>query len=282
MNRAHLFRYYSTMEKKADDPCAVIVTYFHEGPAFADTLEDIFNQSILTSAFVVSDCGREDESFDQLCNLFSNRFDDRFSACCTISNFGPSECRNLALNEVSDSEFVAFVDGDDRWSPGHLESQLVFFDECPSVDLVSSNSMSIPWFAHGRRKICFLELCIWNPIVLSSVVIKMRGVNARGFKMRFPAHQNYAEDYFAWLELSLYKQIGVSFGSDNVYRNKRISKNGRLSQNIYRILYYCLLNSVRLVHKGRLLGGFILVLSSCLRLFLKIFFRNVPKKSDVN
>ncbi len=270
------------METETKSNCAVVVTYFHEGPAFKDTLEDIFSQTVTATAFVVSDCGGSDQSFDQLCTEFKSLFQDRFQACCMISNSGPSECRNLVLNEVAEYEFVAFVDGDDRWSPGHLESQLVFFDECPSVDLVSSSPMSIPWFAHGRRKICFLELCIWNPIVLSSVVIKMSGFGARGFKVRFPTHQNYAEDYFAWLELSLYKQIGVNFGSDNVYRNKRILKGGRLSQNIYRILYYCLLNGVRLVRKGRLLGGCILILSSCLRFFLKIFFRKITKKSDFN
>ena len=51
------------------------------------------------------------------------------------SNSGPSGARNLGISSGS-SEYVAFLDHDDRWYPDKLERQVPILDRSPKIGLV--------------------------------------------------------------------------------------------------------------------------------------------------
>jgi len=62
-------------------------------------------------------------------------------------NRGQAASYNLALPQVT-TEFIAFLDDDDRWRPAKLERQLALFRERPEVDLAYVNGDKID--ANGR------------------------------------------------------------------------------------------------------------------------------------
>jgi len=63
--------------------------------------------------------------------------------------------RNNAIRQAR-GEFVAFLDSDDSWTPGHLSAQMQLFAEDPSLDLVYSNALLV---GDPAREQEFMEKC---------------------------------------------------------------------------------------------------------------------------
>jgi glycosyltransferase involved in cell wall biosynthesis len=248
---------------------AVIIPYFGEGYSLGDILDDVYLQSALAHVFLVSDCGMSDPIFDHLCKRFGDRFGSRFRACCMVTNRGPAACRNLGLRQVSEEfEYVGFVDADDRWSSEHLNEQILLLKRFPEVILVCSSPVYKPKLLCFDRGLRFMELCLWNPIVLSSVVLKIGKENR--FLDLFPEGQKYAEDYYAWLKLSLVHRLRIRFGVNNVRHNSAVARKGRLSQDRLKVFKHCFFNGILLLRSGKVIGGVSLIFSSIFRLFIKV------------
>jgi glycosyltransferase involved in cell wall biosynthesis len=126
-------------------------------------------------------------------------------------NAGPSAARNRAFEEAS-GEFVAFLDGDDIWSPDKLERQLAAFDH-PDVGLVYSDYIDFEGASlddgmlvcvrrldkHGQALVADFYLND-GPIFPSATILR-RDVYDRigGFDERF----RMAEDTDYWLRVAL-------------------------------------------------------------------------------
>lgn len=142
-------------------------------------------------------------------------------------NGGPAVARNTGLNAVSQtSDFIAFLDSDDTWRPGHLETALAAlgsdgdFYFCDS--LILSNGQT--WFAHHgffpEREACctplpgdaglyvFREGHAFNRMLemylspTPTVVLR----RATFGDLRFSEDLNaVSEDYFFWLSMAARK-----------------------------------------------------------------------------
>ena len=127
------------------------------------------------------------------------------------SNAGPSAARNRALEETS-GDFIAFLDGDDIWSPDKTERQLAEVDH-PDVGLVYSDYIDFEDASlddgklvcvrrldkHGEALVADFYLND-GPIFPSAVILR-RDVYDRigGFDERF----RMAEDTDYWLRVAL-------------------------------------------------------------------------------
>jgi glycosyltransferase involved in cell wall biosynthesis len=112
---------------------SVIIPTYNYGRFLGEAVDSVLSQTYHDLECIIVDDGSTDET-DQVLASFS---DKRIVAIRT-SRLGVSAARNRGL-DVSRGSFLAFLDADDRWRPGKLESQVAIFTDEPDVDMVFSN-----------------------------------------------------------------------------------------------------------------------------------------------
>lgn len=113
---------------------SVVVSCYNEESYIEEALESVVNQTgweYIDEVIVVDD-GSEDNSGSLIKN-----FADKYQKIHYIfqSNQGVSVAKNRGI-KASDSDWIAFLDGDDQWEPGKIEKQVDFVLEHPEVGLV--------------------------------------------------------------------------------------------------------------------------------------------------
>jgi len=116
---------------------SVIVTCYNEKEYIGKAIKSVFNQSCygdISEIIVVND-GSEDNSEEVI-----RGWQDRCDKLRYVyqENQGLSGARNTGIERCS-GEFIALLDGDDRWLKERLERQLNFVEDHPDVGLVYSD-----------------------------------------------------------------------------------------------------------------------------------------------
>ena len=95
---------------------AVVIPLYNKGPHIARALDSVLRQTRLPEEIIVVD----DNSTDDGVAIVSGYQDPRIRVFRrTMPGPGGYAARNLAINEAK-SEWIAFLDADDAWSPDHL------------------------------------------------------------------------------------------------------------------------------------------------------------------
>lgn len=199
----------------------VIIPAYNVSGCIASTLRSVFAQTVRDTEILVVDDGSTDGTSDVL----RQQTDPRLRVI-SQHNQGVSSARNRALAEAK-GEFVAFLDGDDLWSPDHLEIALDFFRQHPNINWFASSWRSgrtdeenlpapdrsndsctiLNYFISGYSKIWTSALCF------------RRSAFPPGFF--FPTHLQYAEDVTAWMHFaSFHPFIGKSSSVTAMYRTR--------------------------------------------------------------
>jgi glycosyltransferase involved in cell wall biosynthesis len=98
-------------------PCfSVIIPLYNKGPHIERTINSVLNQTIQDFEIIVIDGG----SIDNGPALVKSYTDNRITLMVQKGR-GVSAARNQAV-EHSRSDLIAFLDADDEWMPGHLET----------------------------------------------------------------------------------------------------------------------------------------------------------------
>ena len=110
---------------------SVIMPSYNQADFICESIRSIFGQTYGDYEIVVVDSstdgtGRALEPYMDRIRYFRQE------------RLGPGAARNLAIEE-SRGELVAFLDSDDIWLPGKLETQVSFIDDHPGTDLVHSD-----------------------------------------------------------------------------------------------------------------------------------------------
>ena len=105
----------------------VITPAYNVGKYIGQAVDSVLHQTFADFEYLVINDGSTDDTSAVALAHAAN--DSRFKVI-TVQHRGPGAARNAGLLE-SKSEFVAFLDGDDRWHESFLESQLSLIRSLP-------------------------------------------------------------------------------------------------------------------------------------------------------
>jgi succinoglycan biosynthesis protein ExoW len=147
-------------------------------------------------------------------------------------NGGPGAARNTGLDNVAaDTRFIAFLDSDDEWLPGHLRNavdalgeDLDFYfsnhlEPDSTVDEFTQRKLLSPSQHHSltRGSNCFQFVGDMRDQIISANVIETSTVVYRRERLaqaRFrPDYRNAFEDHLFWLD-AVNLSRGIAFSSD--------------------------------------------------------------------
>ena len=179
---------------------SVIIPTYNRWPLVAEAVDSVLAQSFQDIEIIVVDDGSTDGTTNRLA-----KFDGRLRLFTTTRR-GVAAARNFGVSQAQGC-YVAFLDSDDFWLPGKLETQIAFLDRHPEIQICQTDEI---WVRNGVRVnpkamhrkpsgdifVRSLDLCLISP----SAVMMTRELFQRigGFDESFPV----CEDYDLWLRVT--------------------------------------------------------------------------------
>ena len=179
---------------------SVIIPTYNRWPLVAEAVDSVLAQSFQDIEIIVVDDGSTDGTTNRLA-----KFDGRLRLFTTTGR-GVAAARNFGVSQAQGC-YVAFLDSDDFWLPGKLETQIAFLDRHPEIQICQTDEI---WVRNGVRVnpkamhrkpsgdifVRSLDLCLISP----SAVMMTRELFQRigGFDESFPV----CEDYDLWLRVT--------------------------------------------------------------------------------
>jgi glycosyltransferase involved in cell wall biosynthesis len=198
----------STMPEVAD-LVSTVITSFNKGPYLGEAIASALSQDYPSQEIIVVDDGSKDETAS-VCAAFGGRIQYIYQA-----NQGCPAAKNTGIL-ASRGEFVAILDGDDRWRPGKLTKQVALMRAHPQVGLVFTdrlkfreNTVGLPsnWMLHTPKRGWVLDdLLLDNFIAVSTVLARRQCLFQAGL---FNPAQRIASDYDLWLRFA--RQFEVDY-----------------------------------------------------------------------
>ncbi len=183
------------------DLVSVIIPTFDRRSMVVDAVESVLKQSHSRYELIVVDDGSQDGTVKRL-----QRYGSRITVL-SQPNRGVAAARNSGVR-WSGGRYLAFLDSDDLWHPGKLETQIAFMERNPGVQICQTEEI---WVRNGVRVNpkkrhhkpsgdifrASLDLCLVSP----SAVMMTRELFMRlgGFDETF----DVCEDYDLWLRIAV-------------------------------------------------------------------------------
>ncbi len=180
---------------------SVIIPTFNRALKVARAVSSVLYQRYTDYEIVVVDDGSGDNTTASL-----KQFGKRITQIVHAKNRGVSAARNTGIRS-SKAPFIAFLDSDDYWLPGKLETQMRFFAAKPEAAICQTEEI---WIRNGRYAnpakkhqkptgdlfTPSLKMCLISP---SAVMLKRSLLEEVGlFDESLPA----CEDYDLWLRIA--------------------------------------------------------------------------------
>lgn len=184
---------------------SVIIPTFNRRQLLGRAIESVLKQTYSPMEIIVIDDGSNDGTRE----LIKNKYPE--VKYIYQDNSGISSTRNLGINK-STGNWIAFLDSDDEWLPGKLQSQIEALIQNPEFKICHTNEI---WIRNGRRvnpkkkhqkfggkifKKC-LPLCVISP---SSVLIHKSVFHEFGY---FDTNLPACEDYDMWLRICAFLPV---------------------------------------------------------------------------
>jgi glycosyltransferase involved in cell wall biosynthesis len=120
---------------------SVIITSFNHKKYLIEALESVINQTLKPYEIIVADDSSTDGSVE-LIQDYINSYDGWIKGVFQEKNVGIPKNRNAALHQVK-GNYVAILDGDDRFFPQKLQRELEALQKYPAASCVYSNLLFI-------------------------------------------------------------------------------------------------------------------------------------------
>jgi glycosyltransferase involved in cell wall biosynthesis len=198
-------------------PLVTVVTpAYNVAKYVGETVDSVLRQTFRDFEYLVVDDGSEDNSVDVV--KAHARDDPRFRLVAG-EHRGQSAARNAGIREAK-GEYIAFLDGDDRWHPRFLERQLGLIQSLPpDVGVVFCRSRLVlengtlvffQWQRVGRYD--FDDFLVsGNPARSgSSLLIRKSCFTEAGV---FDEKLRYGEDLDMWLRIAENSKTPILWGS---------------------------------------------------------------------
>jgi len=229
---------------------SVIIPTWNRAALLPRALESVLRQTLLPREIIVVDDGSDDTTGDLVCSRYPE------VKYLHQPNLGVSAARNLGIRESS-SSWIAFLDSDDEWLPGKLETQQKAVFNNPATRVCHTDEI---WIRNGKRVNSMkkhakpggwifdqcLPLCCVSP---SSILIHCGVLDDVGL---FDESLPVCEDYDLWLRifsrypvLLVHQQLLKKYGGHDdqlsqkywgmdrfrVQAMDKLLERGRLNQN---------------------------------------------------
>ncbi|MFV0582569.1 MAG: glycosyltransferase family 2 protein [Parabacteroides gordonii] len=179
--------------------------YYKESPSFLrESLDSIFNQTLLPTDVVLVKDGPLNEELDLVINDFRIKYPILKIICIPV-NKGLGKALNLGLQYCT-YEIVTRMDTDDIAKPNRFEKQIEIFMNHPEIDIVSSwidefegdtnHVLSIRKLPEYHKDI-YQFAKKRSPINHPAVMFRKSSVLAAGGYKHFPLF----EDYYLWVRM---------------------------------------------------------------------------------
>lgn len=232
---------------------SVVVPAYESSPTIGRTLTSVMEQTSIPREVIVVDDGSI--ASDELATAV-----EKASSGCHVrvrlhrldANRGPAAARNIGWDLASaESEYVAFLDADDRWDPLKLRNQTEWMQ----------GHRDIAWTAHRCRAgkgsmtrhtpsrnqmLSRNRLLTSNPVATPTVMI------ARHVQSRFREHLRSCEDVMLWLDLLDAGLRGVLLGQTLATLGRQPTAPGGLTGDLHAMHEGMLSVLQILVDEGRL------------------------------
>jgi len=180
---------------------STVITSYNKGPYLAEAIDSALAQDYPRQEVLVIDDGSTDNTHE-----VAESYGDRIRYI-RQENMGQPTAKNRGIREAR-GEFVAFLDGDDRWRPGKLSKQVEYFGRNPALGLVYTDRLTFRGEEvvdeSGKRRGPYyrgkvLDRLLINMIIpFSSAVARRRCLIAIGM---FDESLAIAPDFDLWLRL---------------------------------------------------------------------------------
>lgn len=118
----------------------VITPAYNVGPYIGEAIESVLRQTFRDFEYLVVDDASTDQTVEEINRLLPQ---DARLKLVRAEHGGSASARNVGLRRAR-GEFIAFLDGDDRWHPKFLERQLALLESAgPNVAAVFARSRVI-------------------------------------------------------------------------------------------------------------------------------------------
>ena len=164
----------------------------YNGRRFVDeAVRSVITQTLLPQELIIVDDGSTDDSLRGLDSVTNPPFPIRV---LRQANRGQSAARNLAAREA-EGDYLAFLDQDDRWYPGHLEALVEALQSDPRAgwaysdfdeidlagNLVTKDFIQVAGLSHPKRTIGECVECDLMVIPSASMIRRKAFEEAEGF-----------------------------------------------------------------------------------------------------
>ncbi|MBP6823934.1 MAG: glycosyltransferase [Acidobacteria bacterium] len=190
---------------------SVIIPAYNSALFIAATIRSVLDQTYGNYEVIIVDDGSTDDTL-QVLNTFvpsSCDFVEKPIRVFSKSNGGPASARNLAIRN-STGKYIAFLDGDDLWTPDKLAEQVAFLEQHSEVGMTFAEAIVFTernGQKEFREKIgytgetSFCHLLLGDHIPNSTVMIRRECVDKIGL-LNESSELVAVEDYEYWLRLA--------------------------------------------------------------------------------
>lgn len=212
----------------------VVMPAYNAGAYLPQTIDSVLSQTLTDFELIIIDDGSKDNTFEIACNY--QQKDSRITVL-SQSNQGVSVARNRGINN-SNSEYIAFIDADDKWTPDNLKSHLEHLQNNPNlgisygkVEFLEPDGNHTGKIARGRlTKLQPQHFLYENPtMTVSNIVVRRQVFQEIGC---FDCSMSYSED------LELLFRVACSHwkieGINRVLLGYRTTQGG-LSSQLYKM-----------------------------------------------
>lgn len=113
----------------------VVIPLYNKEPHIAKALESVLRQTNPASNIIVVDDGSRDQGAAVVA-----RFADQGVRLIQQANQGESAARNTGI-AAANTPYIAFLDADDWWLPGHLDELTRLIQDYPDADMLSTSHL---------------------------------------------------------------------------------------------------------------------------------------------
>lgn len=226
---------------------SIIMPAYNAEKYILSSVESVISQTFKNWELIVIDDGSKDNTMEILKKIKDT--DNRIRLIENETNMGVSLTRNRGI-EIARSEWIAFLDSDDLWSPFKLEKQLLIAQKNDAEFVFSGasyiNESSKPFngIFEVPSIVTFDSLKKQNVISCSSVLLKRYFFD--DVKME---NDQLHEDYVVWLKIL--KSGCIAHGINEpllIYRLSTKSKSGNKLKSVsmtYRVFRFIGINPIQ-------------------------------------